>query len=386
MSIVPEETPEQRAARLREEAITAKVAEIGGSAIPFGELIRRFSPEPIPRIPGILPGEEQARRIFVTAPSKNLKTWFVYELVYSLGTGENFLTEVELVHGEMRPGEEEGTMERVMVAGAGNPLRTLYLQMENTEYSMEVRGRAIAEGHGHTIEPYNEDDKPDSHEDFIMIVPRMELDMLDGIHVEAIIQVARDFDIVVLDSTYNMVTRTLNDDEVAKGLTRVVNRLVDEAGVTVIAIHHASTKGEGGSRQGRESMGSTFFTSAFWDHEIRLNYDRPDRILNITFVSRDTDFDDLQYRFIEPGLWERVDREAEVAAELAGALHAIRDWIDTDPNNRVYEVGNGGIRVAGQYANQGDLAVSLNLTHDVLRKALRVYLDHEIINRISMPE
>lgn len=365
---------EPTAEEIIQQRINKKVADIGRSAIPFGALIRRFSPEPIPRIPGVLPGEEVARRIFVTAPSKNLKTWVVYETVYSLGTGEDFLNCIPLVHGEWEQQEDENgdpIMVRVKKDGAGEPLKTLYLQMENTEYSMEVRGRAIAEGHGHTISP----DDPLEDSDFIMIVPRMELNLLDPIHQEAIIRVAQDFDIVVMDSTYNMVPRTLNDDEVAKELTRIINRMVDEAGVTIIAIHHSSTKGDGGGQKGRESMGSTFFTSAFWDHEIRLNYDREDRILNFTFVSRDEDYEDLQFRFHEAGIWELVDPEREAREALDEALGKIRDWLEDDPNNRVYEVGNGAIKIGGQFSSQGDLAAHLGLTHETLKQGLRHWIN-----------
>jgi hypothetical protein len=298
-------------------------------------------------------------------------------MVYTLGTGEDFLGLIPLVHGEWQLGEEEGTMQRVKVEGAGKPMRTLYLQMENTEYSMEVRGRIIAEAHGHTIEP---DDDDADREDFIMIIPRMEMNLLDPVDAEALIQVAMPFDIVVMDSTYNMVYRTLNDDEVAKALTRVINRLVSEADVTVIAIHHSSTKGEGGKGKGRESMGSTFFTSAFWDHEIRLNYDRPDRLLHTTFVSRDTDLDDLQFRFIDAGLWELVDPEAEAASQLDDVLNDIQDWLDEDPANQVWRMANGALRVGGSYGSQEDLAAHLGVTQALLRRGLGRWLDLQEIS------
>lgn len=169
-------------------------------------------------------------------------------------------------------GEFTGVVQQEQVEGGiGQPLRTLYLQTENSAYSMEKRLAYLYRDRGGRLAV---DEYWDAHwldlpeEGYLSVVAKVDFNLHNHVERQAIIEVARSFDIVVFDSVYRFIpSASLNDEVVAKQLMNYVEEIQDSAKlVMVIGLHHSSTKGEGGKQKGRESMGSTYFTSAWPDH------------------------------------------------------------------------------------------------------------------------
>lgn len=319
--------------------VEIKVGEIAERIVSLKTVAERFTPDPGFLIPGLLPTD--ARYVFITGPSKHQKTWVTHEIVTALGDGTPFLGLYPLSH--QRPTEQVDDLGREVfetVEGLGKAQKTLYVQQENSEYSMEIRHRAILEArHGPAHIGYDYDESGARIGDFkraflggndhIDLLPRMALDLTNLEHAEAVARVckSRGYENLVLDSTYQLATGNLNETEYANRLVDSVKKIYEFSGTRIFLIHHSSTKGEAGAKKLRESMGSTYFTSAWYDLEIRVWRD-PDGVVTLRPIWRDGDLEDRTIRMLEPGIWEEVT-ELTMAIERQSEVTALREFLES---------------------------------------------------------
>lgn len=290
------------------------------AAYGMGDLVRRLSPDPLMIIEGLLPAD--VRLMQISGPSKAGKTMLALELVYTLATGRSFLG----LFPPVEVGYDYETHERIEPWGP-----TLYLQLENSAYSMERRAQAIIARE--TREDYWYDfirsDGDSEHDDLTVrlneandVFVRMENEFSfdNKENVDRLVDELQDYRFLVIDSIYLTVSKgSLNDMVYATGLAKKLKWLARETNTTIIVIHHASEKGEYRGKKARESMGSTFFTAAFWDLTWRVDRDKRNHEFTIELVARDYDFDPVKVQMTELGRWQRaevVDKVAQLTAWL----------------------------------------------------------------------
>lgn len=337
MGTVPEHTEEVQVEESRQEVLKKAFLD---RAIPMGKLAERWSPEPPVIIPGLLPGD--VRLMQVSGPSKNGKSLVTQELVTTLGTGWPFLG---LIGPQHERKDSDGRWHTV--DGLEKPERTLYVQLENSEFSMEKRARNILkrEVASDVWERYLFE-RPDWRDveappafraaDNVDVVVLESMDLFDEDQVAALeeVLIERQYRNLVLDSIYLTVGGSLNDEVVAKRLVRLLKGLNKRTGTRMICIHHASTKGDG-NRRAKESMGSTFFTSAAWDLTWRI--DREGQEYTITPIARDHDFEPFVAIMKDLAQWE-----SGAASDRATRLRA---WLEEND----LEIGpkGGGVGIQG---------------------------------------
>ncbi len=280
-------------------------ATLEASAHNLHGVATRYSPDPGFIIPGWLPADTE--RLLISGPAKAGKSWLAHELVFSLGTGQPFLGVFDLEYQEHVPvpGDPRAYQTETKY-GMRAPETTVYIQQENSMYSMETRHRSILLDRGGE-EVLDEDGNPDIvgiDDRNIALVHRLDLNLFNNVHLETLVEKLNVWEArnLVLDSIYRCMPGTLNDESMAKELILRLEHLMKYAKVRIIALHHASTKGDSGGQKFKEAMGSTFFTSAWPDLEWRMHRGK-DKVTSVDFIARDHALSEVEVRMVEPGSW-----------------------------------------------------------------------------------
>lgn len=290
----------------------------------------RGTPDPGNLIPGWLPADTE--RLLITGPSKAGKSWLAHEMVYSLATGEAFLGIYDLEYHEMQH-LGMGVHQRVTRKGVADPWKTVYVQLENSLISMERRHAAIRVSHGGEALEDEQRIEGAASGDWLKVLHTDErsgerlrsLNLFDAEESAGLIQYLQEesAQILVLDSAWRTLPSTLNDETTAKYYTGVLEHIIDASGLKLLVlIHHSSTKGEGGGRKHRESMGSTFFTSAWHDLNWRVQRGK-DGITTVAFDARDHMLDPQEVRMTEEGVWQEID---ELSPAGLANIASQQDW------------------------------------------------------------
>ncbi len=336
-------------------------SDLRGSVHNLHAVATQYPPDPGFIIPGWLPAETE--RLLISGPAKAGKSWLAHELVFSLGTGLPFLGVHQLEYAEHVPDPNDPRVyqtERKL--GIRLPEITAYVQQENSLYSMEVRHRSILLDRGG--EEVITDDGPDIigiDDRLIALLHRVDLDLFNNVHLEALADILLEWKArnLVLDSIYRCMPGTLNDESMAKELILRLEYLMTHAHVRIIALHHASTKGDGGGQKFKEAMGSTFFTSAWPDLEWRIHRGK-DKVTSIDFVARDHQLEPQEVRMVAAGSWVGVDSQALTVAGLQEHL---------DKEGLVVMRRGGGWGFSGN-VTQADVAEALNVAQGSISRLL----------------
>lgn len=250
--------------------------------LPASDLLNAMTPPPLELIPGWL--TDDTRKMIISGPSKSGKSLFAMELAIALGNGRRFLDLYEQRY-RITPDPLKPELYEDVDGRGGNQQRTLYVQAEVSRFHTEDRLRRIAFARGADFAP----DPDGADGEYIIAGYPMELldfhigpfDLADGERYEELCQllaeqrrIGRPYHNLILDSLYNVWTPGVNKEDSANFLIARLNNLIDLFDVRVILVHHASQKGEGSGQAFRESMGSTFISSAWmelewavWRHE-----------------------------------------------------------------------------------------------------------------------
>lgn len=364
--------------RVPSDAVLDKVAALRSRVENMHALAEEFGNDPGMLIPGLMPND--VRFGMITGPSKAGKTWLAHALVISLGNGLPFLGLFPLSHQVEDHSRHDhlGRPAVVDVEGVGEPQRTLYVQAENSRWSMESRTRAILRGLGAEFAWDEEEGVPvilgaGAENVDLLLDPGLDITTADGIDALSAVVALGGYRNVVLDSAYNFVPGSLNDDEVAKRAVAGLKEFHRRTECRVLVDHHTSAKG--GPFATGESMGSTFWTSAWFDWELRMTPRAGDRSVLLTPFGRDLDetCEPVRVRMVTAGRWELVTDEAS-AAEALAALGALEPWLE-ERGLRVYRTGQGGLRISGRGNSQEAVAGQLGVSPLALREAMSMLAD-----------
>ena len=298
------------------------------------EISERGTPDPGNLVPGWLPADTE--RLLITGPSKAGKSWLAHELVFSLATGLPFLNLYDLEYTELLH-QGMGVHQRVVRTGVAEPWRTVYVQLENSLISMERRHAAIRVAHGGVAREDEGHIEGAASRNWLQVLHTApngdrlrSLNLFDPAESLGLINFLRETHskILVLDSAWRTLPGTLNDEPTAKRFTAELENIIDASGLKLLVlIHHASTKGDGGRARHRESMGSTFFTSAWHDLNWRVQRGK-DGVTTVAFDARDHMMDPREVRMTSEGHWEAVEELSPIGlrniAEQQGWLPIIK--------------------------------------------------------------